>query len=139
MPTPYKVRRINWALLVNPSMQGLRTEAEADARKFANIGGGLSSIGAGIVRNRQERESKRRFDAQQSLRQAAFDERKADQDTRRSILAENAASLSERVQAGDDTAIEPFRQVVDALNGPKMSLEEIIKQARGCGNPGQRK
>ncbi len=68
---PYKVRRIDWRLLLDPTMRGIGIEADADARMNQNILRGLVGAGENIVRGRAVTEDRRRFNIQSGRAQRA--------------------------------------------------------------------
>ena len=91
---PYKSSKINWSLLVGPTMQGLSTEAQANSDFARSIMGGLDSLGSGIADQRREKESNRRARVSEGLQGRALDMR--DQENNR------AYDLRARNQLADD-------------------------------------
>ena len=70
---PFTPRKIDWRLLVDPTMRGLALEADADARMNQNIMSGLLSVGQGVQRGAANRESKRRFGIEAGLRERSLE------------------------------------------------------------------
>ena len=142
----YRVRPIRWDLLVNPVTEGLRTEAAADARKFANLGSGIESVGQNIRQKKVDAENKRRSDRDFGLRQQAFDLRKDELEANR---LEREGDLSSLVDAGIDSASalkdnpnnpqvqQTFSQLVQAMGGEERAALLTTERARGCGGAGQ--
>lgn len=71
---PARANKLNWNLLLEPSMAGLATEANANARMHASIQGSLSSLVDDVQTNRREKESKRRYDTTEArIRESSID------------------------------------------------------------------
>ncbi len=155
---PYRVRKINWRNLLDPTMAGLQEEARGDADKNAAIRGGVSALGSGIVRGRQEKESRRRFDrgaAQRdrqlsvseerlSLTKARELERARDEQARETTLTDIAeeagqrllSDLSETGKVAPET-MQAAAQAASMLGGVGPAVERVQRRmARGgktCG------
>ena len=129
---PYRARKIDWNLLLRPTMAGIATSGQASARLSDTIRGAGSSIGAGLVRSRQEDESKRRYKEQQAesrrrneqdlgLRQQALDLRKSEFDLKKADLDEQRDFATERYNSLMGTMGEfeknPNEQTAAAVQG----------------------
>ena len=149
---PVQVRKIDWSLLVNPSMAGIRIEADADARKHATISGAFNNVGA-------RRESKRRADREFSLRKRSVDLREEQiKEDRLARQAFDSQLLDDVQQAGaavaqsggnDPEASQRLIQLTQAAGGAAAAGAKIVNRAAGvapqqvddnnkpCGGPGQ--
>jgi hypothetical protein len=151
---PYKVRPLDWRLMLDPTMAGIQSEVAAGARLGGLIAGGGADIGAGITRGRQERESRRRFSAEQSQQQQRMD-RSHGLDLRRQALDEREFMERQRERQSNETAMldgvthavsqveqemasrgqvkpetgQALTQFTDALGGPEAVQERLAKRA----------
>ncbi len=68
----FRPRRINWNLLVNPSMQALAIREAGDRDMNQSIMAGLAAASSNIRQNVANKESSRRFDEQMDFRKEQF-------------------------------------------------------------------
>ena len=135
---PYRGRPIRWDLLLRPTMQGLATEAQADARMNQNVMGGLLSIGDSIKTGRQAKESKRRYEKDYDLREGHLQLRK-DQVEAEQARIDNAKSAAQAHEAhllgvgeaalpgavqGDPAATETVNSLIPALGGAEAAVKK---------------
>ena len=108
---PYRGRAINWNLLLEPTMQGLSTEANASARLGSTIERGGGAVGQGFKDKRTEAESKRRFDSDLALRQKESDRQDAELRLKQDDLA-----FKERERQGfDSDLVDRYQSLADML------------------------
>jgi len=109
---PFTPRKIDWRLLVDPTMRGLALEADANARMNQNIMSGLLNVGQGIQRGAANRESKRRFGLQEARASRAEEERMAEALARKEFAA---GMLIDGVTGQDE---QKAKTAVSVLGGP---------------------
>jgi len=155
---PYRARPIRWDLLVQPTMQGLAIEAQADANMNQSILAGLLGVGRGIQQGAANKENKRRYEqdtaesnrrfglqdqraqAGLDLRQREFDlrvqeyQRKADMESEQQannahFLNQIEASGASLLQNPDDpVAREKFGKAAGALGGTAQAAEKVVSR-----------
>lgn len=156
---PYRMRPTRWDLLVNPTLAGLREEAEASARFGQTLIGSGAAIGEGIARGKTRREQQRRFNEEMGLRKAddARADRAQDREDAEFLLRYEEAEERRRERQAYDTeatdtvqetaerlgievahtgAVNPetqrqFRGGVDHLGGAQAAYDRIARRASG--------
>ena len=142
-----RVRPIRWELLLDPSMRGLETEARSSENLSRSIMGGLTDIGQGIARGRQEKESRRRFervqgreDAEFSLRKEELLEKKRDRQAYETDwldsmdLALEAAGVEvETTGTVSPQTTQVVTDLTDALGGPEATKAKVEAREAACG------
>lgn len=133
---PYRVRPIRWDLLINPAMRGVEIEAQASRDLSRSVLGGLVDVGDNIVRARQEKESSRRFDAEQSRLQDALDLRKSEFAY---AVGQDQQRQAERY-ANDQALLDGLEQAVDLIDtgqAPPGANEALLDLTQAVGGPAQ--
>lgn len=144
---PYRVRPINWDLLVSPKMRGIEIEAQGAAQTARNIQSGFEGLGAGLDLRRQEAESKRRFDVQNAradeelgLSRARFgmdlleyQERQLDRQAAEEDALEDLGIVSEQAvqEAATQGQVNPVTaqslwDLANNLGGPNRALSKLV-------------
>ena len=119
---PYRARPIRWELLLNPSMRGIDIRARASENLAGMILGGAQQVGAGIVRGRQEKESRRRYQQDFALRS----------EMQRGSLALRQAELQDQ-QARQLRADEEEQARATALSSLLMGTTDAVSEAGALG------
>lgn len=158
---PYRSRALNWNLLLQPTMAGLDTEANASSRFASTLLGAGQAIGGGLKDKRLEAESKRRFDANQAdelrretaantrsdrefdLRRREFDLRAQERQADDTALMDLVTNGSEKAQAeyASTGQVSPetstlLQQGSDALGGPEATQGRLSLRAEKAGCAG---
>lgn len=131
---PYRVRPIRWDLMVNPMMAGLQAEARAGENLGRSLFAGLASVGDGITRDRVEKESRRRFDAQQGLAQRRFDEQSA---LAKQGLQLRAADMLLEQEARMEKLREAQARETALADGLGLAVESAVQEAATTGTVGE--
>ena len=136
---PYRVRRINWNLLVNPTMQGINIRARGDENFARGIGRGLSDLGTGIQNQRLEKESNRRARSREGLAQGSLDLRRDELNLKRNLdaadrseAAANQAYLDGLVNELSQSAVTESQQTGEVSPQTKTNLTKVVE---GQGGP----
>ena len=120
---PYRMRKIDWSYLVNPTMAGIQHKGRMDALRYQNQTNTLGKIAGSVDRRRQEGIQQSQFDARQSQQQGQFDQRMdlmgREEDRRTRALDFDMA------QKGEDERERQAQQTV--LN------EKVAMYMRGAG------
>lgn len=118
---PYRVRPINWDLLLQPTMAGISIKAQADRDLANTILSSTGQIAEGIDRTRALKESTRRFDVEQARLREAMQLREAE------FLLEYDLKSRDRLdeQARGDT-------VLAALG---LATENVVTETNERGRP----
>jgi hypothetical protein len=122
---PYRARKIDWSLMIGPRMAGIEAESRASENLSRAIFQGLSSIGEGAARKRQEAESRRRFDAQMGM--AASDDARAD--AKLGLEFAEYEQRQEERQANDAALLDELGMATDAVNGSAATTGQPDPQA----------
>lgn len=130
---PYRVRPIRWELLVNPSMAGLREEAQANENLARYVAGAGEDIGRGIVRKRQEGESRRRHDEEMRLRAerhnldvAEYNDKLLEREAMDDWLLEGVQGAGEELQANPTQEnAQRFWDRVGKVGGPEAGARKM--------------
>lgn len=152
----YRVRPLNWNLLLQPTMEGLNTEAQASSKLGSMIAGAGGEIGAGFTRKRQEAESKRRFDADQAESARRFDindsrqreefdlrrqdrldvltEKERERQANQSSLLDMVETTTQMALGGDPTALQVLPEAANALGGPAATQEKLATRTGSGGD-----
>lgn len=156
---PYRMRPTRWDLLVNPTLAGLREEAEASARFGQTLIGSGAAIGEGIARGKTRREQQRRFNEEMGLRKAddARADRAQDREDAEFLLRYEEAEERRRDRQASDTDMlndlgvvtesmaaeaaaggqpspqtaQDFKRTVDGLGGAQAAYDRIARRASG--------